>query len=154
LSESDPEDWGNAIDVNLKGVYHGLRTAIPAMAKQGAGTIINLSSGAATHPIEGWSHYCSSKAATKMLTAVAHKEAFDQGVRVIGLSPGTVATDMMMKIKNSRINPVSQLEWSVHISPEWVAEAVAYLCTAAGDNYVGTDLELRSEKERRLVGLI
>lgn len=154
LSESDPEVWGRAIDVNVKGVYHGLRAAIPVMAKQGEGSIINLSSGAASRPLDGWSHYCTSKAAAKMLTAAGHEEAFDQGVRVMGLSPGTVATDMMAKIKASGINMVSQLDWSSHISPEWVAEGIAYLCTPAGDNYVGTDLELRTEEARRLVGLI
>jgi len=154
LSESDPDVWCNAIDVNVKGVYHGLRAAIPAMAKQGNGSIINLSSGAASRPLDGWSHYCTSKAAAKMLTAAGHNEAFEQGVRVMGLSPGTVATDMMAKIKASGVNPVSQLAWSEHIPPEWVAEGIAYLCTSAGDNYVGTDLELRSEEARKLVGLI
>ena len=154
LSESDPEIWCRAIDVNVKGVYHGLRAAIPAMAKQGSGTIVNLSSGAASRPIEGWSHYCASKAAAKMLTAAGHEEAFEQGVRVMGLSPGTVATDMMAKIKASGVNPVSQLDWSEHITPEWVAEGIAYLCTEAGGKYVGTDLELRTEEARRLIGLV
>lgn len=154
LSESDPEDWSRAIDVNVKGVYHGMRAAIPAMAKQGAGTIVNLSSGAASHPIEGWSHYCASKAAAKMLTASGHMEAFGQGVRVMGLSPGTVATDMMAKIKASGVNPVSKLDWSEHIPSEWVAEGIAYLCTSAGDDFVGKDLELRSEETRRLIGLV
>ena len=154
LSESDPEVWGKAIDVNVKGVYHGLRAALPAMAKQGTGSIVNLSSGAASTPLEGWSHYCASKAAAKMLTVAAHKEAFEQGVRVMGLSPGTVATDMMAKIKASGVNQVSQLDWSTHITPEWVAEGIAYLCTPAGDHYVGKDLELRSEEARRLIGLI
>jgi len=154
LSESDPEVWGQAIDVNVKGVYHGMRAAIPAMEKQGAGTIINLSSGAASNPLNGWSHYCASKAAAKMLTAAGHEEAFEQGVRVMGLSPGTVATDMMAKIKRSGVNQVSQLDWSTHISPEWVAEGIAYLCTSAGDNYVGTDLELRNDETKRLIGLI
>lgn len=154
LSESDPEVWGRAIDINVKGVYHGMRAAIPIMAKQGAGSIINLSSGAAASPLDGWSHYCASKAAAKMLTAAGHKEAFEQGVRVMGLSPGTVATDMMAKIRNSGVNPVSQLDWSIHITPEWVAEGIAYLCTPAGDHYVGTDLELRTEEARRLIGLV
>ena len=59
----------------------------------------------------------------------------------------------MMKIKNSGVNPVSQLDWSVHIPAEWVAEGIAYLCTSAGDKYMGTDLELRSEETRRQIGL-
>ncbi|MEO1460084.1 MAG: SDR family NAD(P)-dependent oxidoreductase, partial [Pseudomonadota bacterium] len=62
LAESDPEAWTRAIDVNLKGVYHGMRAAIPVMKAAGGGTIITTSSGAAVSALEGWSHYCSSKA--------------------------------------------------------------------------------------------
>ena len=53
LAESDPEQWGRADDINYKGVYHGLRAAIPVMETQGAGVIVNLSSGAATSALEG-----------------------------------------------------------------------------------------------------
>jgi 3-oxoacyl-[acyl-carrier protein] reductase len=68
LADSDPEQWGRIADVNYKGVYHGLRAAIPEMLKRGGGTVINISSGAATSALEGWSHYCSSKAAVLSLT--------------------------------------------------------------------------------------
>ena len=86
LSESDPEVWGRAIDVNVKGVYHGLRAAIPVMAKQGEGSIINLSSGAASRPLDGWSHYCTSKAAAKMLTAAGHEEVLIKASESWGLA--------------------------------------------------------------------
>jgi NAD(P)-dependent dehydrogenase (short-subunit alcohol dehydrogenase family) len=85
------------------------------MERQKSGVIINISSGAATSALEGWSHYCSSKAAALMLTKSIHKEVADKGIRAIGLSPGTVATDMQVKIKASGINPVSQLDPAVHI---------------------------------------
>ena len=58
LMTSDPESWSHAIDINLKGVYNGMRAAMPIMAEQGHGTILNISSGAAHYPIEAWSHYC------------------------------------------------------------------------------------------------
>ncbi|MCL4134076.1 UNVERIFIED_CONTAM: hypothetical protein GTU68_052530, partial [Idotea baltica] len=45
LAESDTEGWGRAIDINVKGVYHGLRAAIPVMEGRG-GVIVNISSGA------------------------------------------------------------------------------------------------------------
>ena len=44
---------------------------------------------------------------------------------VVGLSPGTVATDMQRTIKASGINPVSQLDWEDHIPPDWPADAVS-----------------------------
>ncbi|WP_281175893.1 SDR family oxidoreductase [Ahrensia marina] len=82
---------------------------------------INISSGAATSAWEGWSHYCATKAGVLSLTRVADKEYRDQGIRVIGLSPGTVATHMQEQIRASNINPISQLDWSAHIPADWVA---------------------------------
>ncbi|MEO0913203.1 MAG: SDR family NAD(P)-dependent oxidoreductase, partial [Pseudomonadota bacterium] len=100
LATSDPEAWGHAADINYKGTYYGIRAALPVMQAQGSGVIVNISSGAATSALEGWSQYCSAKAAAAMLTRCADREA--QGnVRVVGLSPGTVATDMQVKIKAS-----------------------------------------------------
>jgi 3-oxoacyl-[acyl-carrier protein] reductase len=153
IAESDPDDWGNIIDVNVKGVYHGLRFAIPVMQAQGAGTIINISSGAANAALEGWSHYCASKAAVLRLTGVAQKEYGADGLRVVGLSPGTVATDMQIAIKASGINPVSKLDPSAHISPEWVAQTIAWLCEPAANPYLRTDFSLKTDEGRAAVGL-
>ncbi len=153
IADSDPEAWTQVIDTNVKGVYYGLRYAIPIMTAQGGGTIINISSGAANSFLEGWSHYCASKAAVLRLTGVAHKEYADQGVRVIGLSPGTVATEMQVSIKASGINPVSQLDPSVHIPADWVAQGITYLCGAGGDAFLGQDFSLKTEEGRKLVGL-
>ncbi len=107
LAESDTDAWDRVIDVNVKGVYHGLRAGIPAMLAGRGGVIVNISSGAATSALEGWSHYCASKAAVLSLTRCADKEYGQAGIRVVGLSPGTVATDMQAAIKQSGLNPVS-----------------------------------------------
>jgi NADP-dependent 3-hydroxy acid dehydrogenase YdfG len=82
IADSDPDAWGDVIDVNVKGVYYGLRHALPVMQVQGSGTIVNISSGAANSALEGWSHYCASKAAVLRLTGVAHKEVSSFGIRV------------------------------------------------------------------------
>ncbi|MEM8551136.1 MAG: SDR family oxidoreductase [Pseudomonadota bacterium] len=154
IEASDPEAWGKVIDVNVKGVYFVMRAAAPAMLEAGSGAIINISSGAAVSALEAWSHYCSSKAAVLSLTKCGHKEFGEQGIRVVGLSPGTVATDMQKTIKASGVNPVSQLEWSDHIPAEWAGRAVVFLATAGGDEFAGGDFSLRPEESRRLVGLI
>ncbi|GJM08199.1 MAG: short-chain dehydrogenase [Lysobacteraceae bacterium] len=154
LADSDPEAWGHVVDVNVKGVYHGMRAAIPAMLAGSGGSIINISSGAATSALEGWSHYCCTKAAVLSLTQCGHTEYCDRGIRVVGLSPGTVATEMQTVIRQSGINPVSQLDPSVHIPPQWVAKAIAFLCGEGGAPYAGTDFSLKSEKSRQLIGLV
>ena len=153
LADSDPEEWAKAADINYKGVYFGLRAAIPVMEQQGSGVIVNISSGAATSALEGWSHYCSSKAAALSLTKCAHAEYADKGIRVCGLSPGTVATDMQVSIKSSGLNPVSTLEWSDHIPPDWVAKAIVWLSSDEASDIAGEDFSLRDPESRRRVGL-
>jgi len=154
LSDADPTAWGQAIDVNIKGVFHGMRAAIPVMRVQGGGTIINVSSGAARNALEGWSSYCAGKAGALMLTQAAHLEEGPHGIRVLGLSPGTVATEMQVKIKASGINPVSRLDPAVHIPADWPARALVWMCGPEADPWLGNDVSLRDEAVRRAVGLI
>ncbi|WP_394151832.1 SDR family oxidoreductase [Loktanella salsilacus] len=153
LSQVDPEAWGKAIDINLKGVMHGMRAAIGPMISQGSGTIITVSSGAAHNPLEGWSAYCASKAGAYMLTQVADRENRGKGLRILGLSPGTVATDMQREIKQSGVGPVAQLDWSAHIPPEWAAQALVWMCTPEADPWLGKDVSLRDDDIRKKVGV-
>ena len=153
IEDADPDAWGQVIDVNVKGVLHGIRYALPHMKASGGGVVVNISSGAANAPLEGWSHYCASKAAVLMLTRALAKEEAENGIRSVGLSPGTVATEMQKVIKESGVNPVSQLDWSKHIPAEWVGEAVAWLCTDAGRGYDGGDFSLKTDEGRDAVGL-
>ncbi len=153
LSEADPDAFGALIDINLKGVFHGMRAALPVMTAQGAGTIITVGSGAAHNPLEGWGAYCASKSAAWMLTRVADIEARGRGLRVMSLSPGTVATDMQRTIRDSGINAVSQLDWTAHIPPDWPARALVWMCTPDADDWVGREVSLRDEGIRKRLGL-
>ena len=152
VADADPAGWGRAVDVNLKGAFHAVRAVLPGMKAAGGGVIVNVSSGAATSALEGWSHYCASKAAALMLTRCIHKEEAQNGIRVVGLSPGTVATDMQRTIRASGINPVSKLDWDRHIPAEWVGEAVAWLATNAARVWDGDD-SLKNDAGRDAVGL-
>ena len=153
LGDSDPAAWGTVVDVNLKGVYHALRAVLPHMSERGSGTVVNISSGAATGALEGWSHYCATKAAVLALTHCVHKEYAGHGIRAVGLSPGTVATGMQESIRDSGMNPVSQLDREAHIPPEWAARAVAWLCTEAASDVAGEDFSIKTPEGRQRVGL-
>ena len=141
------------IDINLKGIFYGMRAAMPVMQDAGGGTIITVSSGAAHHALEGWSHYCASKAGAAMLTEAADLEARQHGLRVMGLSPGTVATQMQREIKASGMNPVAQLDWSDHIPPEWPARTMIWMCSPDADEFLGQEISLRDEGIRARAGL-
>lgn len=153
LSSADPDGWGRAVDINLKGVFFGMRAALPVMKAAGGGTIITVSSGAAHHPIEAWSHYCASKAGAAMLTACLDLEERHNGIRAMGLSPGTVATKMQREIAASGINPVSRIPWEDHVPPEWPAQALVWMCSPDADDFVGQEISLRDEAIRARVGL-
>jgi NAD(P)-dependent dehydrogenase (short-subunit alcohol dehydrogenase family) len=154
LEDADPSGWSDVVDINLKGVFNGMHAVLPAMKAQGGGSVLTISSGAAHGPIEAWSHYCASKAAVHMLTRCLDKEEGANGIRAMGLSPGTVATQMQREIKASGINPVSQLDWEVHIPADWPAKALLWMCSPEADGYIGQEISLRDEGIRRAVGLI
>jgi NAD(P)-dependent dehydrogenase (short-subunit alcohol dehydrogenase family) len=154
IADADPADWGRAQDVNLKGVFHGMKAVIPTLRAQGGGTVITVSSGAATRAIDGWSAYCASKAGALMLTQSLHLEEAQYGIRALGLSPGTVATDMQRRIKASGINAVSRLDWTAHIPADWPARALVWMCSPAADGYRGGDISVRDEAVRRAIGLV
>lgn len=152
LGDADAGAWGALIDVNLKGAFYGVQAALRHMPT--GGTIITVSSGAASNPIAGWSAYCASKAGAAMLTRCVDLEYRDAGIRAFGLSPGTVATQMQKDIKASSVdNRVRQLDWSDHIPPEWPARALAWMCTPAADDLIGTDISLRDDDIRSRAGV-
>lgn len=154
LESADPTAWARLINVNINGVFNGMHAVLPHMKSVGQGTIITVSSGAAHRPLEGWSAYCTSKAGAAMLTSALDLEERASGLRIMGLSPGTVATQMQRDIKASGINPVSDLEWEDHIPPEWPARALLWMCSNDADEFLGTEISLREDSIRQRVGLL
>ncbi len=152
ITDVDIADWSRNIEVNLTSAFYVIQQALPHMIKNG-GTIVNLSSGAAHNPMEGWSAYCSGKAGVAMLTRCVDKEYAEQGVRIFGFAPGVVDTGMQGLIRESGINPVSDLKRSDLAPASEPAHGIAWLCTAAADALVGQELDVRNEDFRRMAGL-
>lgn len=153
LADTDPGAWAKSIAINLTGVYNGMRAVLPSMIAAGAGTILTVSSGAAHAPLEGWSAYCAGKAGVAMLTRSCDLENRNLGIRAIGLSPGTVRTEMQVRIRASGVNRVSQLDPAAHIPAEWPARALLWMCTPAADPHLGEEVSLRDEGLRAKLGL-
>ena len=143
LQDSDLDAWRRLIEINVNGVYHGIRAALPVMRLQGRGTIITLSSGAAHNPLVGWSACSASKAAVAMLSRVADLESRQHGIRVMGLAPGTIATDMQAAIRGSGVNRISGMDWWDHGKPEWVGRVQAWMCSPDADDRLGQEVSLR-----------
>jgi NAD(P)-dependent dehydrogenase (short-subunit alcohol dehydrogenase family) len=147
------EDWATNIDINLSAAFHATQLALGHMVANGGGTIINISSGAAHRPQEGWSAYCAGKAGLAMLTRSVHLEYGAEGIRVFGFAPGVVDTDMQGAIRASGINPVSKIPRGNLAPVDQPARALVWLCTAAADRLVGQELDIRAPDLRAEVGL-
>lgn len=153
LEHTDITQWREAIQINLVGAYLGVRAVLPHFYKQGQGVIVNVSSGAARTPLEGWSAYCSSKAGLAMLTQTISLEAEGRSVNVYGFAPGLVDTDMQGQIRASGINQVSRLARDTLSSPADAAKAVAWLCLHSPQDISGQELDIRDTVLRARMGL-
>lgn len=143
LGEVPPEQWVQAVAVNLSGPYFVIRAALPTFLAQGGGVVLNLSSGAALGPRLGWSAYCSTKAALAMLSRSVATEYGAQGVRAYSFQPGMVDTDMQGRIRESGLNEVSRVPRSALLAPATPARIAAWLVDTAPEDLVDQELSVR-----------
>lgn len=153
LTEGDPAAWARNIEINLTGAYYAIRAVLPGMIAEGGGTIVNVSSGAAIRPLEGWSAYCTGKAGMHMLTRAVALETAEEGIRVFGFQPGTTDTDMQVQIRASGINQISQIPRQNLTPVAHPAAAIVYLCTPDADDLAGQEFSLRDDAFRARLGL-
>lgn len=111
-----PEEWTNIIDVNVKGVYYTTRAVLPEMLERNIGDIINISSTAGQKGAPITSAYTASKAAVIGLSESLMLEVRKKNIRVVTLTPSTVATDMAVELNLTDGNPEKVMQ------PEDLAE--------------------------------
>lgn len=92
-----PDGWRQVIDVNLNGVFYGLRYQIPSMLAAGGGAIVNMASILGSVGFAHASAYVAAKHAVVGLTKTAALEYAAQGIRVNAVGPGFIATPLLTK---------------------------------------------------------
>lgn len=152
-ADTDPEQWSIGIDVNLKGAYYCCRAVMPALRVANRGTILNLSSGAAFHALEGWSAYCCAKAGLAMLTRVLALELKNTGIRVYGFQPGMVDTEAAREALKVRINRVANLDPAGFANVRDPAAAIRWLCEHRPEDLNGAEVVLTDPAFRHRMGL-
>jgi NAD(P)-dependent dehydrogenase (short-subunit alcohol dehydrogenase family) len=153
LAEVAPEDWANLIQVNLVGAAAATNAVLRRMLLAGRGTIVNLSSGAASRPTEGWTAYCASKAALAMFTQTVALEYGASGIRAFSFAPGVVDTEMQGQIRASGLGPIARIPREKLADPSQPAKAIAFLCSAASSGFLGRELDVRDPALRAAAGL-
>lgn len=153
LTKADPEDWARSISINLTGAFHVLRAAVPVMMERSRPVVINVSSGAASAPNEGWSAYCAGKAGLAMLTRSLALETEGSGLVVFGFRPGIVDTDMQVAIRASGMNPVSRIPRRDLLPVDDPARFLVWLAGGEADDLNGQEVDIRAPGLRERAGL-
>ncbi len=143
IGDITAEDFSRAVQVNLAGPYNMIDAALGALRASPAATLINISTGAAYAPREGWAAYCSSKAGLLMLTRACALEWSSDEIAVFGLQPGMVDTDMQVRIRQSGINDVSRVPRSQLGSAARAARLIAWIAHERPTDLHGQDLSIR-----------
>ena len=141
VHDIDDEQWDRIIDVNLRGVFYGMKHEVPAMLATGGGAIVNTSSGAGVVGIAGQSAYAASKHAVIGLTKAAALDYAAAGIRVNAVCPGIIETPMMDRFsggtEEGRQRVIGQEPVGRMGRPEEIASAVLWLCSDLGAFTVG-----------------
>jgi NAD(P)-dependent dehydrogenase (short-subunit alcohol dehydrogenase family) len=143
------DDWERVLAINLKGVWLGMRSAIPHLRASGGGSIVNMSSAQALVGFPGWAAYAATKGAIISLTQQAAVEYAADGIRVNCVAPGTIMTPMNEQIFAAAADPDALIRsWnSMHAlgrfgQPEEVAAAIAYLASPDASFVTGVCLRV------------
>ena len=144
LADMPDRQWDYQMDLNLRAVFTGARAA--ARVLEEGGSIINISSGAALKPSPNNGPYAVAKAGVDSLTRTMSTELAPRGIRVNGVAPGPVPTEVFMEFFGASEDDIPQLGKKLGIplgrlgTPEDVANAVVFLASDAASWVTGQTL--------------
>ena len=108
VSDLDPQEWQRTIDVDLNGPYFCAREALKTMMDGKGGCIINVTSGLARFVLPRFSVYSTAKGGLNTLTLYLAQELASVSIRVFGLDPGVMDTDMQTSIRDTDVNALGE----------------------------------------------
>jgi NAD(P)-dependent dehydrogenase (short-subunit alcohol dehydrogenase family) len=144
LVDTTEDEWDTIIDVNLKGVWLGLKTQLAQMVDQGGGgAIVNLSSLAGLIAAPSLGAYVASKHGVIGLTKTAAVEHAQHEIRVNAVCPAAIATDMIRVMEPARQQELASPQALKRFgTPEEVAEAIVWLLTDRSSFVTGTAMPI------------
>jgi glucose 1-dehydrogenase len=155
INELTEKDWDEVIDVNLKGAFLCTREAVKNMMKDGNNnnnnnnnnnsnySIINISSVHEQTPQPESAPYAASKGGMQMLTKTIALELAEKGIRINGIAPGAIATDMNKELlENQKAKEKKEQEIPVHRigQPEEIAKVALFLASEDASYIAGTTI--------------
>ena len=119
LDQGNLADWNQMIDVNLRGVLHGIAAALPIFDAQGSGHFVTITSTAAAKWVPGQGVYAATKAAVRALCEVLRQEA-GPAIRATMICPGATDTEFATD------PALRQQMAAIAMTPDAVAHAISY----------------------------
>ncbi len=142
LHETPPETWERLLAVNLTGVYHGMRAAIPLMLKGGGGCVVSNASGSGPRPTRGELACSAAKAGVVALTRGAAQE-YGPTIRVNCVSPGVIRTPLsesLFQIPKALDPVLAATPLARTGTPEDVASVILFLASDLSGFMTGQNL--------------
>lgn len=148
IHEASLENWQRVIDIDLTGVFHGMKFGLAQFLRQGdGGAIVNISSIAGLVAVEGLGSYVAAKAGVTNLTRAAALEYGPMGIRVNAVAPTAVYTPLYQRMAGPTRDHASIIEGLETLSPlrgqaspHDIAAAVAFLASADARFITGVTL--------------
>jgi NADP-dependent 3-hydroxy acid dehydrogenase YdfG len=132
LDELQVDDWDEMVDVNIKGLLHGIAAALPVFRRQGNGHFVTTVSTAAFRIVPTMAVYAGTKFAQRAICEGLRQEAGD-AVRVTTVSPGPIATDFGPLSSDHPISAQFARIKEIAIAPDAVARAIAFAIEQPAD---------------------
>jgi cyclopentanol dehydrogenase len=141
IEETSEEEWDSIVNINQKGVWLGMKAAIPAMRKRGGGSIINISSIFGIIGSSGSAAYHGTKGAVRLLTKAAAVQYAPDKIRVNSVHPGVILTPMVDVMPRSELQPIIEMApMKRGAQPEEVGWCVVFLASDEASFVTGAEL--------------
>jgi NADP-dependent 3-hydroxy acid dehydrogenase YdfG len=138
LADLRVEDWEDMVDVNIKGVLHGIAAALPVFRTQGFGHFIHTASTAGLKTTPTMAVYSGTKFAVRAISDGLRQEVAAEGLRVTTISPGFTRTNFADTVVNAEVRAkLIESRDAFAMSPDAVARAVLFAIEQPADLDIG-----------------
>ncbi|OBI18974.1 MULTISPECIES: SDR family oxidoreductase [unclassified Mycobacterium] len=143
MSDLDVDGWSAMIDVNLRGVLHGIAAALPVFRRQGRGHFVTTVSTAGLKIVPTMAVYAATKNAVRTLMEGLRQESTDGVIRTTSISPGFVDTQLDSSIDDAEVRAqIRRNMTDFGLPPAAVARAIAFAIEQPHDVEIG-DITIR-----------
>ncbi|WP_067674123.1 SDR family oxidoreductase [Nocardia miyunensis] len=147
VASLDLDDWDAMIDVNVRGVLHGIAAALPVFRSQGRGHFVTTISTSGLKIVPSQAVYAGTKNAVRTLLEALRQESTDGVLRTTSVSPGFVRTELVDYVEDpEQREQIQQRMAELGISPDAVARAIAFAIEQPDDVEIG-DITIRPTRQ-------